>query len=290
MRSEPGRRARVGACKQPAASPRPPAAPRARRRRSHPTCPTGAPHADWRPSASAAHGPAARLGRPDTAPGARHMPAVLDRPRALAVQRVRPAPRRQHRVLARPDRLGRHVWIRAAGCARGSRRRSGAPGGCGRRTRSGTNQSLDQLLHRLNPCCEAGAPTSAPGNPRGPSNTWPTTRGAESPDGCDASTPNGTGAGRDATTSPVGGRPAGRRWLYNPATVSTTRYRYRAARIETPWQSGRIASRDAPGYLEQLQLLLHDDYRHVRGEPDAVEFARPVRSAAASRRPRATAA
>ena len=57
--------------------------------------------------------------------------------------------------------------------------------------------------------------------------------------------------------------------FYNPAAVSTTRYRYRAARIETPWQSGRIASRDANGYLEQLQFLFTDDHRHARGEPDA---------------------
>jgi hypothetical protein len=78
--------------------------------------------------------------------------------------------------------------------------------------------------------------------------------------------------------------------LYNPAAVSTTRHRYRAARIETPWQSGRIASRDAVGYLEQLQFLFADDHRHARGEPDAGELARPVRRAAASRPPRATAA
>jgi hypothetical protein len=77
--------------------------------------------------------------------------------------------------------------------------------------------------------------------------------------------------------------------LYNPAAVSTTRYRYRAARIETP-QTGRIASRDATGYLEQLQLLFEDDHRHARGEPDAGELARPVRRAAASRPPRASAA
>jgi hypothetical protein len=78
--------------------------------------------------------------------------------------------------------------------------------------------------------------------------------------------------------------------LYNPAALSTKGYRYRAARIETPWQSGRIAIRDATAYLEQLQLLFEDGHRHARGEPDAGELARPVRRAAASKPPRATAA
>jgi hypothetical protein len=41
---------------------------------------------------------------------------------------------------------------------------------------------------------------------------------------------------------------------------------------------------------EQLQFLFKDDHRHARGEPDAGELARPVRRAAASRPPRATAA
>jgi RNA-directed DNA polymerase len=44
--------------------------------------------------------------------------------------------------------------------------------------------------------------------------------------------------------------------LYNPAAVSTTRYRYRAARIETPWQTGWIAEREPAVGLERLQGLI----------------------------------
>jgi hypothetical protein len=44
--------------------------------------------------------------------------------------------------------------------------------------------------------------------------------------------------------------------LYNSAAVSTTRYRYRAARIETPWQAGWIAEREPTVGLERLQGLI----------------------------------
>jgi RNA-directed DNA polymerase len=156
-------------------------------------------------------------------------------------------------------------------------------------TRSGTNQSLDQLLHRLNPVLRGWCAYFRSGQcsrtfqylrhytwrrvtgwlrRKYPKRSWRWLRRHHLP----------------------GWWPTG--WetvLYNPAAVSTTRYRYRAARIETPWQSGRVASRDATGYLEQLQFLFADDHRHARGEPDAGELARPVRRAAASKPPRATA-
>ncbi len=156
-------------------------------------------------------------------------------------------------------------------------------------TRSGTNQSLDQLLHRLNPVLRGWCAYFRSGQcsrtfqylrqytwrrvtgwlrRKYPKRSWRWLRRHHLPRWW----PTGTET-----------------VLYNPAAVSTTRYRYRAARIETPWQSGRIASRDANGYLEQLQFLFEDDHRHARGEPDAGELARPVRRAAASRPPRAPA-
>jgi hypothetical protein len=68
--------------------------------------------------------------------------------------------------------------------------------------------------------------------------------------------PSGTGAGCDPHRLP-GWWPTGKDTvLYNPATVSTTRYRYRAARIETPWQAGWVASREPTAGLERLQGLI----------------------------------
>jgi RNA-directed DNA polymerase len=46
--------------------------------------------------------------------------------------------------------------------------------------------------------------------------------------------------------------------LYRPAAVRTTRYRYRGAKIATPWEAGWIATRDpvcAPERLEALVAL-----------------------------------
>jgi RNA-directed DNA polymerase len=157
-------------------------------------------------------------------------------------------------------------------------------------TRSGTNQALDQLLHRLNPVLRGWCAYFRSGQSsrtfqylrhytwrrvvgwlrrKYPKRNWRWLRRHH--------LPGWWPTAKDSV-------------LYNPAALSTKWYRYRAARIETPWQSGRIATRDATAYLEQLQLLFEDDHQHARGEPDAGELARPVRRAAASKPPRATAA
>jgi hypothetical protein len=44
--------------------------------------------------------------------------------------------------------------------------------------------------------------------------------------------------------------------LYNPAAVSTIRYRYRAARISTPWDSGWVATSEPTRRLERLEHLI----------------------------------
>jgi RNA-directed DNA polymerase len=44
--------------------------------------------------------------------------------------------------------------------------------------------------------------------------------------------------------------------LFNPGSVAVTRYRYRGAKIPTPWTGGGAASRDATDRLEQLQHLI----------------------------------
>jgi retron-type reverse transcriptase len=44
--------------------------------------------------------------------------------------------------------------------------------------------------------------------------------------------------------------------LFNPANVATTRYRYRGAKIATPWQAGWIARRDLVCGPERLENLI----------------------------------
>jgi RNA-directed DNA polymerase len=44
--------------------------------------------------------------------------------------------------------------------------------------------------------------------------------------------------------------------LYNPAGVAVTRYRYRGAKIPTPWEIGEVATRDPTTSLERLQTLI----------------------------------
>jgi RNA-directed DNA polymerase len=123
-------------------------------------------------------------------------------------------------------------------------------------TRSGTNQSLDQLLHRLNAVLRGWCAYFRSGQSsrtfqylahytwrrvvgwlrrKYPKRNWRWLRRHHLP-----------------------------RWwpttkdmvLYNPAAVSTTRYRYRAARIQTPWQNGWIAEREPTVDLERLQGLI----------------------------------
>jgi len=44
--------------------------------------------------------------------------------------------------------------------------------------------------------------------------------------------------------------------LYNPAGVAVTRYRYRGTKIPTPWEIGEVATRDPATSLERLQTLI----------------------------------
>ena len=123
-------------------------------------------------------------------------------------------------------------------------------------TRSGTNQSLDQLLHRLNPVLRGWCTYFRSGQSsrtfqylrhytwwrvvrwlrrKHPKRNWGWLIRHH--------LPGWVPTGQDTV-------------LYNPAAVSTTRYRYRAARIETPWQAGWIAEREPTVGLERLQGLI----------------------------------
>jgi RNA-directed DNA polymerase len=44
--------------------------------------------------------------------------------------------------------------------------------------------------------------------------------------------------------------------LFNPAAVRTQRYRYRGARIPTPWEQGVIAYRDHTTAMDNLEGLI----------------------------------
>jgi hypothetical protein len=44
--------------------------------------------------------------------------------------------------------------------------------------------------------------------------------------------------------------------LFRPAKVATTRYRYRGAKIATPWEAGWIARRDPVCGPERLENLV----------------------------------
>jgi RNA-directed DNA polymerase len=123
-------------------------------------------------------------------------------------------------------------------------------------TRSGTSQSLDQLLYRLNPVLRGWCAYFRSGQSsrtfqylshytwwrvvrwlrrKYPKRNWGWLKRHHLPEWV-----------------PTGEETV----LYNPAAVSTTRYRYRAARIETPWQAGWIAEREPTVGLERLQGLI----------------------------------
>ncbi len=123
-------------------------------------------------------------------------------------------------------------------------------------TRSGTNQTLDQLLYRLNPVLRGWCAYFRPGvssrsfqylrhyswrrvvqwlRRKYPKRSWRWLRQHQLP----------------------GWWPTGQQTaLYNPAAVSTTRYRYRAARIATPWETGWVANREPTRRLERLEHLI----------------------------------
>jgi len=44
--------------------------------------------------------------------------------------------------------------------------------------------------------------------------------------------------------------------LFRPAKVATTRYRYRGAKITTPWEDGWVARRDPICGPERLEILV----------------------------------
>ena len=91
--------------------------------------------------------------------------------------------------------------------------------GQGRSRGPATNQTLDQLLHRLNPVLRGWCAYFRSGvvlaDLQLPARLH---LAAGRRAGCDASTPSATGAGCDAATSPGGGRPTARSVLYNPAS------------------------------------------------------------------------
>ena len=88
-------------------------------------------------------------------------------------------------------------------------------------TQTDHQQTLGQLIHRLNPvlrgwCAYFRAGVSA----RRRSTTCAPIPGSGSSDGCDANTPRRTGAGYDAATSPGGGRQTARRRCLTPAACA----------------------------------------------------------------------
>lgn len=123
-------------------------------------------------------------------------------------------------------------------------------------TRSGTNQSLDQLLYRINPVLRGWCVYFRPGQSSRTFQylshyTWRRVVGWLRRK---YSKRNWGWLRRHHLP---GWTPTGKHTvLYNPAAVSTLRYRYRAARIETPWQQGWLASRESTVHLERLQGLI----------------------------------
>ncbi|MCA1679564.1 MAG: hypothetical protein LC777_11755 [Actinobacteria bacterium] len=123
-------------------------------------------------------------------------------------------------------------------------------------TRTGHNQTLAQLLHRLNPVlrgwcayfrCGVSSQTFAYLDAftwrrvvrwlrhKYPKRNWRWLIGHYLP----------------------GWRPTdGEVTLYRPAAVRTTRYRYRGAKIATPWEAGWIARRDPVCGPERLETLV----------------------------------
>ena len=123
-------------------------------------------------------------------------------------------------------------------------------------TRTGHNQALDQLLHRLNPVLRGWCAYFRHGvskrtfnylrafawrrvvcwlRRKHPKANWRWLRRHYLPGWWPT----------DATVA-----------LYNPGAVRIVRYRYRGTKIATPWQAGEIAPRDPTVSLERLQALI----------------------------------
>ena len=123
--------------------------------------------------------------------------------------------------------------------------------------RTGPNQALDQLLHRVNRgaarLVQLFPPRGLIGDIRLPARTTPI--GGWSA-GCAVSTASGTGAGCAATYLKE-------RWpahngveLFNPVALGTSRYRYRGAQIPLPWTAGYVALRDHATAMDYLEGLI----------------------------------
>jgi RNA-directed DNA polymerase len=123
-------------------------------------------------------------------------------------------------------------------------------------TRTGHDQTLDQIPHRLNPVLRAGAPTSATECQSAPSTTC-----APSPGGgvicwLRRKHPKANWRWMRATYLPFWWPTHNRIELYNPGGVAVTRYRYRGKRIPTPWQDGQVRGRDRAVILERVDNLI----------------------------------
>jgi RNA-directed DNA polymerase len=121
-------------------------------------------------------------------------------------------------------------------------------------TQTDHQQTLGQLIHRLNPVLRGWCAYFRPGVSSRTFNYLRAFTCSGSCDGCDANTPRRTGAGCDAATSQGGGRPTARRCC--PGGVGTTRYRYRGNRIPTPWESGYLPQTEPGLPLDRLQRRL----------------------------------
>jgi RNA-directed DNA polymerase len=123
-------------------------------------------------------------------------------------------------------------------------------------TRTGHDQTLDQLLHRLNPVLRGWCAYFRHGvskrtfnylrayiwrrvvcwlRRRHPKANWRRMRAAYLP-------------GWWPTLNGVE--------LYNPGGVAVTRYRYRGTKIPTPWQVGEVRRKDPAQILERLDRLI----------------------------------
>ena len=149
-------------------------------------------------------------------------------------------------------------------------------------TRRGTTSRSISSCTGSSPCCGAGAHIP-PGNRRGPSKTrqYPWRRVT----GCRSKYRKQLAVAATPSLSRIVADREGH-GAHGPVAVSRTCYRtgLRASRFP-----GRRTDRPPEGGgVEPVQFRL-EDHRYARGEPDAGELARPVRRAAASRPPRATA-
>jgi RNA-directed DNA polymerase len=122
-------------------------------------------------------------------------------------------------------------------------------------TRTGHNQTLDQLLHRLNPLLRGWCAYFRHGVSKRTFNYLRAFTWRRVVCWLRRKHPKANWRWLKRRYLPRWWPAHGETELFNPGGVAVTRYRYRGHKIPTPWEHGDVVSRDPAQQLERLQAL-----------------------------------